>query len=100
MMVARPDTVHLDRAQSESGADQHRQNLPDGVYTGIWWYARWPGHYSGEGAVATQELGKFQMDWWIGAIAGVIKSIKADDVSLKLQNEFYEKSKHPLDTQP
>jgi len=26
--------------------------------------------------------------------------VKADDMSLKLQNEFYEKSKHPLDTQP
>jgi len=26
--------------------------------------------------------------------------VKADDVSLKLQKEFYEKSTHPLDTQP
>jgi creatinine amidohydrolase len=45
-------------------------------------------------------LGKFQMDWWIDAVAKSIRAIKADDVSLKLQNEFYEKSKHPLDTQP
>ena len=29
MLVARPDLVHMDRAQSESGADQHRLNLPD-----------------------------------------------------------------------
>jgi creatinine amidohydrolase len=29
-----------------------------------------------------------------------IRSVKADDVSLKLQSEFYEKSKHPLDTRP
>jgi creatinine amidohydrolase len=100
MMIARPDTVHLDRANQESGADQHRQNLPEDVYTGIWWYARWPNHYSGEGAVATEELGKFEMDWWVGTIANVIRAVKADDVSLKLQNEFYEKSKHPLDTQP
>ena len=42
MMIARPDSVHLDRAASESGADQHRQNLPEDVYTGIWWYARFP----------------------------------------------------------
>ena len=34
MMIARPDLVHQDRAASESGADQHRQNLPEGVYTG------------------------------------------------------------------
>jgi creatinine amidohydrolase len=100
MLIARPDTVHMDRAPTESGADQHRQNLPEDVYTGIWWYARFPGHYSGVGAAATQELGKFQMDWWIDAVAKVIRSVKSDDVSLKLQNEFYEKSRHPVDTQP
>jgi len=100
MMIARPDTVHIDRANQESGADQHRQNLPEGVYAGIWWYARFPSHYSGDGSVATQELGKFQMDWWVDAVAKTIRAVKADDVSLKLQNEFYEKSKHPLDTQP
>ena len=100
MMISRPDTVHIDRASSESGADQHRQNLPEDVYTGIWWYARFPNHYSGDGSAATKELGKFQMDWWIDAVVKVIRAVKADDASLKLQNEFYEKSKHPLDTQP
>src|SRR5271163_2177167 len=100
MMIARPDTVHIDRATSESGADQHRQNLPEDVYTGIWWYARFPNHYSGDGSAATKELGKFQMDWWIDAVAKATRAVKADEVSLKLQNEFYEKSKHPLDTQP
>jgi creatinine amidohydrolase len=100
MMIARPDTVHMDRAASESGADQHRQHLPDDVYTGIWWYARFPNHYSGDGSAATQELGKFQMDWWIDAVVKVIRAVKADEASLKLQNEFYEKSKHPLDTEP
>jgi creatinine amidohydrolase len=100
MLIARPDTVHLERAGNESGADQHRQNLPEDVYTGIWWYARFPNHYSGDGSAATEELGKFQMDWWIDAVLNTIRAVKADDVSLKLQNEFYEKSKHPLETQP
>src|SRR5713226_3353362 len=98
MMISRPDTVHQDRAKQESGADQHRQNLPEGVYTGIWWYARFPYHYSGDGSAATKELGEFQMNWWIDTLAKVIRAVKADDASLKLQNEFYEKSNHPLDT--
>src|SRR5713101_8362558 len=98
MMISRPDTVHQDRAKQESGADQHRQNLPEGVYTGIWWYARFPYHYSGDGSAATKELGEFQMKWWIDSLAKVIGAVKADDTSLKLQNEFYEKSNHPLDT--
>jgi creatinine amidohydrolase len=99
MMIARPDTVHIERAANESGADQHRQNLPEDVYTGIWWYARFPNHYSGDGSVATQQLGKFEMDWWIESVVKVIRGVKADEASLNLQNEFYEKSKHPLDTQ-
>lgn len=100
MMVARPDTVHLDRANQESGADQARQKIPDDVYTGIWWYTRFPFHYSGDGGAATKELGEYQMNWWIDSVVKAIRAIKADDVSLKLQNEFYEKSKKPLETQP
>jgi len=100
MMISRPDTVHLDRAANESGADQARQKLPEDVYTGIWWYTRFPNHYSGEGAAATKELGEYQMNWWIDSVVKAIRAVKGDDVSLKLQNEFYEKSTHPLDTQP
>src|SRR5213080_4886650 len=99
-MVSRPDLVHLDRAASESGSDQKRVNLPDDVYTGIWWYGRFPNHYSGDGSVATRELGEWNMNNWIAATVEAIRAAKADDQSLKLQNEFYEKSKHPLDTRP
>jgi creatinine amidohydrolase len=99
-IVSRPDLVHLDRAASESGADQQRQNLPGNLYSGIWWYARFPNHYAGDGSVATKELGDWNMQGWIAAIAESIRAAKADDASLKIQNEFYEKSGHPLDTRP
>jgi len=97
-IVARPDLVHLDRATKESGADQGRVKLPDGLYTGIWWYARFPNHYAGEGAAASRELGEFETKTWIAAIVQSIRAVKADQESLRLQNEFYEKSKHPLGT--
>src|ERR1700675_3076722 len=100
MMISHPELVHLDRAANESGADQKRINLPADVYTGIWWYARFPNHYSGDGALATRELGEFEMNAWIEAIAAATRAAKSDDQSLRLQNEFYEKSKHPLDTRP
>lgn len=97
-MVSRPDLVHQDRANEESGADQHRLHLPDGVYTGIWWYARFPNHYAGDGSVATKELGEFDMKAWADGIANVIRAVKADQTSLALQEEFYKESQHPLDT--
>jgi len=99
-LVSHPELVHMDRAASESGADLARLKLPDNVYTGIWWYARFPNHYSGDGSAATKELGEFEMKAWQDAIVNAIRAVKADDESLKLQNEFYEKAKHPLQTQP
>jgi creatinine amidohydrolase len=100
MLIARPDLVHLDRAMSESGSDQARLKLPDTLYTAIWWYARFPNHYSGDGSAATRERGEFEMTNWQAAIVNAIRAVKADQTSLQLQNEFFEKAKHPLDTRP
>jgi len=100
MMIATPNLVHMDRALQESGADQARLKLPDTLYTGIWWYARFPNHYSGEGSAATRERGEFEMKAWQDSIVAAIRAVKADQESLKLQNEFFEKARHPLDTRP
>ncbi len=40
------------------------------------------------------------MKAWVSGIVNAIRAVKADQNSLKLQNQFYEKSKRPLDTQP
>jgi creatinine amidohydrolase len=105
MLIARPDLVHLDRAEQaratpeQSGADQNRlSGLPGSVYTGIWWYARFPNHYAGQGDAATKELGAFDQKEWSRQIAAALKAIKADTESLKLQNQFFNDAQHPLDT--
>jgi len=98
VMISHPDLVHMDRAKQESGADQKQDPLPKTVYTAIWWYARFPDHYSGDGSIASKELGESSMKLWISTIQEAIRAVKADSASLKLQNEFFEKSPHPLDT--
>ncbi len=98
VMVSRPDLVHLDDARNESGADLNRLHLPEGVYTGIWWYAKFPNHYAGDGSLATKELGEFDLKTAVDRITEVIRAVKADNESLRLQKEFFEKSSHPLDT--
>jgi creatinine amidohydrolase len=97
-LISRPDLVHMERVQEESGKDLARQKLPQDVYTGIWWYARFPNHYSGDASTASKELGQFDVKTVVGQVVEAIKAIKADQVSLQLQNQFYEDSKHPLDT--
>ena len=97
-LYTHPELTHIDRAKRESGVDQKRQNLPESLYTGIWWYARFPDHYSGDGSVARKELGEWNVQGWVSTIVEAIRAVKADDASLKIQNEFCEKSKHPLDT--
>jgi creatinine amidohydrolase len=100
MLIAHPELVHQDRAKTESGADRGRQKLPENLYTGIWWYARFPNHYSGDGSLATREFGQFKMNAWIDGIVKATRAVKADQESLKLQSEFFEKAAHPLETLP
>ena len=97
-MISRPDLVHPDRAGSESGADRHRLKLPPNVYTGIWWYARFPDHYSGDGSLAYKALGEFDAKAWIADVVEAIRAVKADEEGPRLQHEFFEKTRRPLDT--
>jgi creatinine amidohydrolase len=91
MMYLRPDTVHLEHAQDESGADEARLKLPPDLYTPIWWYARFPNHYSGEGQKATRELGEAMAEEIIDHVAELLKIVKADDRTLELQNEYFDR---------
>ncbi len=98
MMVTHPDLLRMDKVPTESGADQKHLNLPQSLYTGIWWYAKFPNHYAGDASKATKELGEFDMNVWINSIADAFRAVKADQETIRLQNEFYEKAKNPLDT--
>jgi creatinine amidohydrolase len=98
VMASRPELVRMDRAESQSGADLKRQDLPQGVFTGIFWYARFPEHYAGDASGAQRPIGELDLKASADSIASVIRSVKADRVSLRLQNEFQEKARRPLDT--
>jgi creatinine amidohydrolase len=90
LLALRPDLVHLDRATSESGADQHRVQLPE-LYTGIWWYGRFPNHYAGNGAVATPELGRLLVEHRVASIVKAIGTVKADTETPRVQQEFFDR---------
>ena len=90
LLYLRPDLVKMDRAASESGANQKRLSIPD-VYTGIWWYAGYPNHYAGEGDKGTREFGELVTEGRLESLAKALRAVKADASAPALQKEFFER---------
>ncbi len=98
MQVSRPDLVHINRAKEQSGQDLARlKHLPTN-FTGIFWYAKYPNHYAGDGSYAKPELGELLINSQVDQLVDLIKILKKDDTILNLQNRFYNESKKPLKT--
>lgn len=97
MLANRPELVHLEAAGDQSGADQNRLDLPD-TFTGIWWYAKYPNHYAGDGNPATRELGELVLSGQAGQLAATIRAVKQNTNLLDLQQQFYNQAEHPTDT--
>ncbi len=99
VMASRPELVHPERATSQSGANLRRLvELPQSVSTGIWWYAQFPNHYQGDASGANAARGQAAVKAQAESIAAAVKAIKADVVAPKLQQEFFDAARHPLDT--
>jgi creatinine amidohydrolase len=92
LLYLRPDLVQTARGAQESGADENRLALPD-LYAAIWWYARFPNHYAGEGAKGSRELGQALTEHRVAALVKALRVVKADDKTLKIQNEFFDRVK-------
>ena len=97
VMAIHPNLVKPDHASDESGADMNRLSL-NNAYTGIWWYAKYPNHYAGDAKDANSALGEVILKQRVGQLAEVIKAIKADSITLRLQNDFFKESLSPLET--
>ena len=98
MLAHRPDLVHIDRANLESGDDMMRLSGLKHAYTGIWWYAGQPNHYRGDGSFGNKELGELALNLESGLLVDMIRSVKADKVGPELQREFFDKTGKPLAT--
>lgn len=95
VMASRPELAHPERSSGESGADQNRLELPEGVFTGIWWYAKFPNHYQGDSAAANATRGEASTSATATRIANAIRAIKRDEAGPRLQKEFFERAAKP-----
>jgi creatinine amidohydrolase len=96
MLELAPRLVHLDRARDDDGADLQRLAGLTRAYTAIWWYARFPNHYAGDGSAATPELGRLLVSKTVDSLVAMIKEVKADTVSAELQKRFFESAAQPV----
>lgn len=98
VMASRPELAHPERSSTQSGADLNRLELPEGVYTGIWWYAKFPNHYQGDSSAATAARGTAATRATAVRIANAIRAVKRDEVGPKLQKEFFDQAAKPTTT--
>jgi len=93
-----PEFVHLERAGQQSGIDQDRLKNLSNVYTGIWWYAKYPNHYSGDGLKANAQAGELLINSTVKQLVKMIQDVKKDEIVPKLQKQFFDESDYPLKT--
>lgn len=96
MYYINPSLVDVAAAKNESGTDQARLKQLPYAYTGIWWYARYPNHYAGDGSFFSKDLGKLLIESDADQLAELIKFMKSDKSVKALYDEFYKKSENPV----
>ncbi len=98
LLSHRPDLVHDDRGKNQSGQDLNLlKNIPYS-YTGIWWYAKYPNHYAGDGSHANSMIGELLINSRVQQLVSLIKTSKKDRNIDELQNRFFKQSEKPLET--
>jgi len=98
MLANRPELVKMDQAGTQSGADQARLPEIKDLYTGIWWYARFPNHYAGDAAPANRQLGEAITTRSVEQLVRAIRTVKGDTRVLELQKQFFDSADRPVTT--
>ena len=90
IMYLQPGLVKMDRIKvSESNSMDRLKDLEDlKAFSGFDWYAKYPYHFAGDPTKASAEHGKFLFDSYVSNLVKLINSIKADNVSPKLIEEY------------
>ncbi|MCX6334435.1 MAG: creatininase family protein [Bacteroidia bacterium] len=96
MYVIRPDLVHPEATKTQSGEDQARLKQLPYAFTGIWWYAKFPNHYAGDGSRYSKELGKLLIRSDASQLAELIRYLKSDNSINALQEEFSKRAQNPV----
>ena len=98
IMAHRPELAHTELGKDQSGEDLKRLDHLSYGYTGIWWYAKYPNHYAGDGSEANPEIGNLVINHQADQLAELIRILKKDNTAIELQNQFFKQLIDPLNT--
>ncbi len=98
MMAHHPELAHIEHGRDQSGEDQNRLIHLPYAYAGIWWYAKFPNHYAGNGSYANPEIGELLLNSEANQLVELIKAVKKDDMIHELQQQFFKGAEIPLKT--
>ena len=98
LLAHRPDLVHMERGKDQSGEDLKRMDHIPFAYAGIWWYAKYPNHYAGDGSFASREIGELVLESAANQLVTMVRAVKKDTTIQELENRFFDRSVNPLST--
>jgi creatinine amidohydrolase len=96
ILAIRPELVKRETMPSDGEGMPLERLKPlrdQGTDMGIWWYADHPTHYCGDGRPATAEKGEVWLKDRSTALAKIVRTIKDDKETKRLQDEFFGKTK-------
>ena len=97
MMAINEELVNLNKVNPEETKAKRRLNHISNsyLYTGISWYSDYPNQIAGDPSNASVERGKYVNNYTINKLLKAIRSVKEDDKSIELLNEYYNKHNNP-----
>ena len=90
MLAIDPETVKMDQVPPKPFPSLARNADIEsaGGYSPVDWYAMYPHMYVGDASAATAEKGQQMLDNEVQDLVKLIRAVKADQVTPKLQQEF------------
>lgn len=97
ILAMTPEKMHMERVNPEESRNLNRLGFydPYRVDTPIAWYGARPTHFAGDPTGANPELGEWLLESFADTLSKVIRLVKDDKLTGRLQDEYYDALENP-----
>lgn len=83
-----PERVQMDKVGKPYVPNKRLGHLPN-VTVPYWWPALVPGQYAGDASYATEEKGRYLVEYEVSQVASIIRAVKKDKEVAKVAAEYF-----------